>query len=177
MGKSRGFSLIELLIVIAVILIIAALAVPNLLRSRMAANESSAVQTLRTISTANVTYSSIYGTGYAEDLNYMAPPAGAGPTSDAADLLDSTVSGCPGACTSNLATKSGYNFSYTPDPAGPPFDTFTVVAVPIGPSTGQNTFCLDQTGVILRDLGGATTTANGNGCVADGWVGGTISPI
>ena len=177
MRRTQGFSLIELLIVIAIILIIAAIAIPNLLRSRMAANEASAVQSLRTLATANVTYSSLYTTGYAEDLNHMAPPAGGVATSDAADLLDSTVSGCPGACTSNFATKSGYNFTYTPDPTGPPFNTFTTVAVPIGPSTGQNTFCLDQTGVILRDLGGGTTAASGTGCVADGWVGGSIGPI
>jgi type IV pilus assembly protein PilA len=63
-NKQKGFSLIELLIVVAIILIIAAIAIPNLLRSRMAANEASAVGSVRTLNTAQVTYSTTYGTGF-----------------------------------------------------------------------------------------------------------------
>ncbi|MGA8011833.1 MAG: prepilin-type N-terminal cleavage/methylation domain-containing protein, partial [Candidatus Acidiferrales bacterium] len=66
--KQKGFSLIELLIVVAIILIIAAIAIPNLLRARMAANESSAVGTVRTLVTSEVTYSSTWGTGFATTL-------------------------------------------------------------------------------------------------------------
>ena len=66
--NQKGFSLIELLIVVAIILIIAAIAIPNLLRARIAANESSAVGSIRTIVTANVTYQSTWGTGFATNL-------------------------------------------------------------------------------------------------------------
>ncbi|HWP83961.1 MAG TPA: prepilin-type N-terminal cleavage/methylation domain-containing protein [Terriglobia bacterium] len=186
MQDARGFSLIELLIVVAIILIIAAIAIPNLQRARISANESSAVASLRTIATANVAYSSVYGIGYAGDLNHLGPPAAPPPDATHADLLDPAMSGgCPTACVSNFATKSGYNFSYrAPSPAptvNAPNNTFTVVAVPITfDVTGTVTFCVDQTRVIFRDVagaGGARTTANGNGCVQDGWVGATISPI
>src|SRR5262245_50916594 len=99
--RQRGFSLIELLIVVAIILIIAAIAIPNLLRSKMSANEASAVGSLRTLNTACITYSTLYG-GYPPALGNLGP--GTPATSAAADLIDSVLSS---------GTKSGYIFTYT----------------------------------------------------------------
>src|SRR6185437_5026044 len=99
MRKQKGFSLIELLIVVAIILIIAAIAIPNLLRSRMAANEASAVGSLRTINTAEVTYASTYpDVGFAD----LASLGGSGGTSTGAGLIDSVLAG---------GAKSGYSFT------------------------------------------------------------------
>src|SRR5271169_2329155 len=92
--NSKGFSLIELLIVVAIILIIAAIAIPNLLRSRIAANQASAVGSLRTLNTAEITYSSTFNVGFSQTLAYLSPPAGAAnPASTAAGLIDSVLSG------------------------------------------------------------------------------------
>jgi type IV pilus assembly protein PilA len=157
-SKQKGFSLIELLIVVAIILIIAAIAIPNLLRARMAANESSAVGSLRTIVTSEFNYQQTYGIGYAPltNLGSVAPCAPATlATSAAACLVDSQLSG---------GTKSGYNVT-TPAPAAvgtaaAPNNTFTAVAVPtvIGQS-GQRGFYTDQSGVIRFTTDGTTPLA------------------
>ena len=193
MNKQKGFSLIELLIVVAIILIIAAIAVPNLLRSRMAANEASAVGSLRSTATANVTYSSSYNEGFAGTLGNLGPPAaGTAATSDAADLLDSTLAGCGAAAPPcgavQTSTKSGYNFNYAapiaaPDPLNPN-GTYSMDAAPItAGSTGQSTFCVDQTNVVMKDSSGTVNASPGaagdpTGCNATGFVtGGTIGPL
>src|SRR5271167_1781460 len=157
-SKQKGFSLIELLIVVAIILIIAAIAIPNLLRARMAANESSAVGSLRTIVTSEFNYQQTYGIGYAPltNLGSVAPCAPATlATSAAACLVDSQLSS---------GKKSGYNVT-TPVPAAvgtaaAPNNTFTAVAVPtaIGQS-GQRGFYTDQSGVIRFTTDGTTPLA------------------
>ena len=86
-NKQKGFSLIELLIVVAIILIIAAIAIPNLLRSKMAANEASAVGSMRTINTSSVAFSTTYG-NYPTQLSDLGPSASS-VSSTAADLIDS----------------------------------------------------------------------------------------
>jgi len=105
-NKQKGFSLIELLIVVAIILIIAAIAIPNLLRARIAANEASAVSSLRTMNTACITYDTSFN-AYPTALTNLAPVAsGSTPTSTSADLLDAVLTTSP-------FQKSGYTFTFT----------------------------------------------------------------
>jgi prepilin-type N-terminal cleavage/methylation domain-containing protein len=155
---SRGFSLSELLIVVAIILIIAAIAIPNLLRSRIAANQASAVGSLRTLNTAEITYATTYNTGYTATLGNLGPPAaGSNPAATAAGLIDSVLSG--GTATATLSVKSGYTFVYTPagtDASGR-IDTYGITATPITVgTTGTNYYYTDMSGVIRQN---STATA------------------
>ena len=139
--NQKGFSLIELLIVVAIILIIAAIAIPNLLRSRMAANEASAVGSLRTINTASVTYSTTYpSSGYPASLPALGTSGAA--TSASADLIDSVLAS---------GTKSGYSFAFKGD-GNTPSNGYTIQADPTNRGTsGQRGFYTDQSGVIRWD--------------------------
>jgi type IV pilus assembly protein PilA len=140
-NKQKGFSLIELLIVVAIILIIAAIAIPNLLRARISANEASAVASCRTMNTASITYNSSYG-AYPAALSNLGPSgAGVTPTSTTADLLDQVLAPAGGG---NTSTKSGYNFTYAAAAGG-----YTLLADPqVSNQTGVRHFFTDQSGVV-----------------------------
>jgi type IV pilus assembly protein PilA len=147
-NKQKGFSLIELLIVVAIILIIAAIAIPNLLRSKIAANQASAVGSLRTINTACIAFSTSYGQ-FPSALTNLGPIGSSGTASStSADLIDSVLS---------AGSKSGYNFTYS---AATPFQSYSIIAAPITPATtGQNSYYTDQSGVIRFDTSGGTPSA------------------
>jgi len=146
-NKQKGFSLIELLIVVAIILIIAAIAIPNLLRSKIAANQASAVGSLRTLNTACIAYSTSYGQ-FPAALTNLGPVGSGTASSTSADLIDSVLS---------AGQKSGYTFAFT---AGTSNQSYSITATPItAATTGQNMYFTDQSGVIRVDTSGAGASA------------------
>jgi prepilin-type N-terminal cleavage/methylation domain-containing protein len=152
--SAKGFSLIELLIVVAIILIIAAIAIPNLLRSRIAANQASAIGSLRIINTAEVTYSSTFGQGFTSTLAQLGPPASGPVTAAAAGLLDSVLAS---------GSKSGYSFTYAPGLADPRgiYNGYTVNGNPtVVGQTGTAYYFTDQTHVIRGDTAGVASAAS-----------------
>ena len=148
MRKQKGFSLIELLIVVAIILIIAAIAIPNLLRARIAANESSAVASVRTINTAMISYNSSYpSVGYAANLQALTGTCTGSviPSSTSACLIDTTLAG---------GTKSGYTFNAAGTSAG-----YAVWANPVSVNTtGVNSFCSVADAVVREIPGGVAVS-------------------
>ena len=162
-SRRDGFSIIELLIVVAIVVVIAAIAIPNLLRSKVAGNEATAIGSLRNIMSAEAAYKATYNIGYTNDLNSLAGSADSGqPSCTSAQLLDAALAKNT---IGNKTEKSGYRFTfaagkepYKPELPVPPgctvgkADGYAIQADPVDPGvSGKRHFCADASGAIRFD--------------------------
>jgi prepilin-type N-terminal cleavage/methylation domain-containing protein len=151
MRKQKGFSLIELLIVVAIILIIAAIAIPNLLRARIAANETSAVASIRTINTAMISYNSSYPTvGYAANLTALTSNGCSPPDSTQACLIDTQLAS---------GTKSGYSFVAASSGSSPAGSYYAAASPLTANQTGVRSFCSVADAVVRYSTAALTSCA------------------
>ena len=149
--RNRGFSLIELLIVMAIILVICAIAIPSLMRSKMSANEASAVGSLHAINTACQSYATTYQIGFPATLSSLGPASS--PSSAAADLLDTILA---------AGAKSGYSFTFSAGTAvNGIINDYALNADPLQPgTTGQRGFYTDQSLVIRESASGSASVTD-----------------
>ena len=158
-GKQKGFSLIELLIVVTIILVIAAVAIPNLLRSKMSANEASAISSIRTIITSEIIYSTTYAVGFSTDLPSLSdggvstnciPPAI--PAAASACLIDPALA---------TGAKSGYLFTYAATGSGGVNSSYTLHGDPLSAGySGQRHFYTDATHVLRVSVTGVASASD-----------------
>jgi type IV pilus assembly protein PilA len=144
--RQRGFSAVQLVVAIAILLVLAAIAIPNLLHSNLSENESTAVASLRSLNSACEDYARLYG-GYPRSLSNLGANGAA--SSASPDLIDAELAG---------GAKSGYVFTYTPGASGVSGNvlSYGIMAKPVTPgSTGRRSFFTDQSGVIRASLAGA----------------------
>jgi type IV pilus assembly protein PilA len=147
----RGFSVVEGVVIAAILLVAAAIAIPNLLHSNLSGNEASAVRSLGTLNSSCASYSMLYG-GYPKSLAELGPgnPARSG----AAGLIDSALAS---------GTKDGYIFTYTAGASGVSGNvlSYSITANPITPgSTGRRRFFTDQSGVIRANTNGTADASS-----------------
>jgi type IV pilus assembly protein PilA len=149
MPKNKGFSLIELLIVVAIILIIAAIAVPSFLRSRIVANESAAAAAVRTINSAQISYNSAYpSVGFASTLTQLSGTSCSPPSSTGACLIDSALA---------AGERTGYTFTLS-NVSGTPSSSYSLVASPSNANySGVRNFCSFEDAIIRVSMTAIST--------------------
>jgi type IV pilus assembly protein PilA len=146
-ASSRGFSVTELMIVVTILLILAAIEIPNLMRARMAANQAAAVENLKTIEAAEITYAVTYNRGYTSALTQLGP-SGPSASSQAAALIDGMLSN---------GRKGGYSYLYIPGPVvDGKVEAYTLKAVPSMPcTTGDQYYSItpsNQSSVVAQNF-------------------------